>query len=254
MVSFSCDYCQDVQTRKRVDSHFFRCRTRSVSCIDCGAQFDARSVKSHTSCISEAEKYEGGARGVRKSSNSYCAICNLAIPGLVAAEQHYNSKKHKKNERAANLKRMGVNGGEKPTTENVTVGGEAAPTVTENRREIPTRDCVPPNERAAYNGMSEERAEAAQKATSLHVGEDSEGGARASKVERLKVKRSMKRLLKQEPGQRMRRRKLVAAVAARHRTVDAATVGEEVRHLVSKSRRFEESQNDIVLRPKKREA
>lgn len=101
MVGFSCDHCQDVFTRAKIDRHFERCRTYSVSCIGCGAVFNSRTVKGHTSCIMEAEKYEGrGKLGERRpNTNSYCGVCDQVIPGLVAGEQHYSSKKHRTQQR-----------------------------------------------------------------------------------------------------------------------------------------------------------
>lgn len=94
MVSFSCDECQSVYTRARIDIHFNSCHTHSVSCIDCGKVFNARSVRTHTSCISEAEKY-----GEKSNSNTYCTTCKLQLRGAVAAAQHYASKKHRAHQR-----------------------------------------------------------------------------------------------------------------------------------------------------------
>ncbi|CAH7667260.1 expressed protein [Phakopsora pachyrhizi] len=58
MPSFSCDRCSDVVKKPKLDAHSFRCKA-SVTCLDCSTTFpDSNAWKSHTSCISEAQKYE----------------------------------------------------------------------------------------------------------------------------------------------------------------------------------------------------
>ncbi|KAJ1858063.1 hypothetical protein LPJ73_001959 [Coemansia sp. RSA 2703] len=59
MVSFVCNYCQETLKKPKLDTHAQRCRNASFSCIDCSVDFVGTSYRQHTSCISEAEKYEG---------------------------------------------------------------------------------------------------------------------------------------------------------------------------------------------------
>lgn len=59
MVSFSCDNCGEVVKKPKVQNHIAGCRPRFVSCIDCSKQFTRDTVHAHSSCISEAEKYQG---------------------------------------------------------------------------------------------------------------------------------------------------------------------------------------------------
>merc|ERR1712121_188540 len=61
MVSFICDACGNSVRKKQVEKHYLNsCRNCSVlSCIDCGVDFPGDSYATHTSCISEAEKYQG---------------------------------------------------------------------------------------------------------------------------------------------------------------------------------------------------
>jgi len=59
MVVFSCDSCGDAIKKPKVAQHLFRCRPARLICVDCGKDFDSQSYSSHTSCISEAEKYQG---------------------------------------------------------------------------------------------------------------------------------------------------------------------------------------------------
>ncbi|KAL7418146.1 hypothetical protein BDY24DRAFT_335348 [Mrakia frigida] len=58
MVSFQCDSCSDVVKKPKLDQHYNRCWS-PFTCLDCSKTFmNGGEWKSHTSCISEAEKYE----------------------------------------------------------------------------------------------------------------------------------------------------------------------------------------------------
>ncbi|KAF4317283.1 hypothetical protein BBO99_00006166 [Phytophthora kernoviae] len=57
MVLFSCN---ETLKKNKVDAHAGRCRNCwAVSCVDCSVVFEGNDYAAHTSCISEAEKYEG---------------------------------------------------------------------------------------------------------------------------------------------------------------------------------------------------
>ncbi|KAJ5082208.1 hypothetical protein N7532_011251 [Penicillium argentinense] len=59
MVSFSCEACGDILTKKKLDPHRNQCRGASFTCIDCMVHFWGTEYRSHTSCMSEAQKYQG---------------------------------------------------------------------------------------------------------------------------------------------------------------------------------------------------
>ncbi|TVY87937.1 UPF0743 protein [Lachnellula willkommii] len=59
MVSFSCESCGDVLTKKKLDPHRNQCRGASFTCLDCMVHFQGNEYRAHTSCISEAQKYQG---------------------------------------------------------------------------------------------------------------------------------------------------------------------------------------------------
>lgn len=61
MVTFMCDACGISVRKNQVEKHYMnQCRNCTVlSCIDCGKDFPGDAYKVHTSCISEAEKYQG---------------------------------------------------------------------------------------------------------------------------------------------------------------------------------------------------
>lgn len=59
MVFFVCDGCNESLKKNKVDGHAARCRTcYAVTCIDCSVSFPNDEYRSHTSCISEVEKYQ----------------------------------------------------------------------------------------------------------------------------------------------------------------------------------------------------
>ncbi|AAZ10430.1 Cell growth-regulating nucleolar protein, putative [Trypanosoma equiperdum] len=59
MVSFTCSVCQDVVKKPKVAGHGNMCRGASFACVDCMEVFDIHTVKGHTSCVTEVEKYQG---------------------------------------------------------------------------------------------------------------------------------------------------------------------------------------------------
>ena len=61
MVSFICNACGQTVRKAQVEKHYQNdCNNCDVlSCIDCGKDFHGDEYSSHTSCITEAEKYQG---------------------------------------------------------------------------------------------------------------------------------------------------------------------------------------------------
>eukprot|EP00559_Dactyliosolen_fragilissimus_P004621 CAMPEP_0184858570 /NCGR_PEP_ID=MMETSP0580-20130426/3650_1 /TAXON_ID=1118495 /ORGANISM="Dactyliosolen fragilissimus" /LENGTH=304 /DNA_ID=CAMNT_0027354787 /DNA_START=21 /DNA_END=935 /DNA_ORIENTATION=- len=71
MVSFTCDGCNETLKKNQVDSHARKCRQcSSVSCIDCCVCFWGDDYKTHTSCITEAERYEKSFSQKTSQNNS----------------------------------------------------------------------------------------------------------------------------------------------------------------------------------------
>ncbi|KAI8820823.1 LYAR-type C2HC zinc finger-domain-containing protein [Fimicolochytrium jonesii] len=70
MVSFVCDSCQETLKKAKLDQHTYRCHYAQFTCIDCSTTFQGTDYKAHTSCISEAEKYQGALyKGPKKGAN-----------------------------------------------------------------------------------------------------------------------------------------------------------------------------------------
>ena len=69
MVFFVCEGCNESLKKNAVSAHAARCRScDAVTCVDCNVTFWGDDFMYHTSCVSEAERYEGSTfRGVRKA-------------------------------------------------------------------------------------------------------------------------------------------------------------------------------------------
>lgn len=61
MVVFICNACGNSIKKNKVEKHYqTECPDCSVlSCIDCGKDFVGDAYQQHTSCVTEAEKYQG---------------------------------------------------------------------------------------------------------------------------------------------------------------------------------------------------
>ena len=70
MVYFQCETCIETLKKKQVENHYtHQCKNAQYfRCITCHKLFDRETIKAHTSCISEDEKYKNGDKMVKKSN------------------------------------------------------------------------------------------------------------------------------------------------------------------------------------------
>ncbi|CAI5994627.1 unnamed protein product [Closterium sp. NIES-64] len=68
MVWFQCEDCGETLKKPKLNAHFGRCSAYKLACIDCGVTFDRRSVQSHTTCMTEMEKF--GPKGANAANPS----------------------------------------------------------------------------------------------------------------------------------------------------------------------------------------
>jgi len=59
MVYFECQKCNETVKKPKLARHLQMCGSGYVSCIDCLKVFAWNEWESHTSCVSEAQKYQG---------------------------------------------------------------------------------------------------------------------------------------------------------------------------------------------------
>lgn len=84
MPSFVCDACQDTLKKAKLDSH--RCGA-PFSCIDCGVMFRGTEYRAHTSCVSEAEKYQKTVYRGKRVLPTPAAPAAAPAPAPVVAEE-----------------------------------------------------------------------------------------------------------------------------------------------------------------------
>tara|TARA_B110000090_G_C13315091_1_gene421222 strand:- start:497 stop:1228 length:732 start_codon:yes stop_codon:yes gene_type:complete len=61
MVYFVCEGCNETLKKNQVDKHAARCRVcAAVTCVDCSVTFYGDDYAEHLTCVSEAEKHQGG--------------------------------------------------------------------------------------------------------------------------------------------------------------------------------------------------
>ncbi|KAJ5752557.1 hypothetical protein N7520_009474 [Penicillium odoratum] len=69
MVSFQCEGCGDVLTKKKLDPHRGQCRGATFTCIDCMVHFYGTDYRAHTSCMTEDQKYQGALYKEKPAKN-----------------------------------------------------------------------------------------------------------------------------------------------------------------------------------------
>lgn len=83
MVVFVCEQCSDTLKKKAAEVHF-SCRPARLTCVDCSVTFFGEDFRSHTTCVSEAEKYQkglykGGGKQKRDPQAEWTeAVCKAA--------------------------------------------------------------------------------------------------------------------------------------------------------------------------------
>ncbi|CAL8074023.1 unnamed protein product [Calicophoron daubneyi] len=93
MVVFLCPICNGSLRKNSVEAHFSRCRgCRSVSCMDCHKEFDRTSFKSHTSCISESEKYDKSRHNSAKTGINKQETWTARIRSLISGSKPLNPR------------------------------------------------------------------------------------------------------------------------------------------------------------------
>ncbi|KAG5190112.1 hypothetical protein JKP88DRAFT_299835 [Tribonema minus] len=92
MVFFNCEGCNESLKKAQVEKHVFTCPARNcwaVTCIDCNVTFKGDDYATHTTCISEAEKYEKtvykGNKGKPVKKNPQDAWMDLVTEAAASA-------------------------------------------------------------------------------------------------------------------------------------------------------------------------
>jgi cell growth-regulating nucleolar protein len=95
MVSFSCDACQDTIKKPGLKKHLLRCRNAQFTCIDCSKTFYDYSYETHTSCISESQKYQKHIHGNNPSPANLAKTPKTSIIAQIKESEPKVDKKRK---------------------------------------------------------------------------------------------------------------------------------------------------------------
>ncbi len=84
MVFFVCAACQESIKKPKVEAHLAKCRSCwTLTCVDCSKDFHGEEYASHTSCVSEAQKYEGalykGPGGKVRGAIVFCVCVHVFV-------------------------------------------------------------------------------------------------------------------------------------------------------------------------------
>lgn len=73
MVSFTCQSCQDVIKKPKVIGHSQSCGgpSSTFTCVDCMNVFTLQTIREHTSCVTEVEKYQGKWLQAKSNKNGH---------------------------------------------------------------------------------------------------------------------------------------------------------------------------------------
>lgn len=69
MVYFECQKCNETVKKPKLGKHLQMCGSHFVSCIDCSKVFRWDEWEAHTSCMSEAQKYQGNLYQAKEKEN-----------------------------------------------------------------------------------------------------------------------------------------------------------------------------------------
>ena len=76
-----CEGCNETLKKNKVDAHAARCYSCwAVTCVDCSIVFEGDTYRSHTSCISEAQKYQGALYKKSPAEKWAAALSDASSP------------------------------------------------------------------------------------------------------------------------------------------------------------------------------
>jgi cell growth-regulating nucleolar protein len=80
MVFFVCEGCNESLKKNQVDKHASKCRScAAVTCVDCQVTFWGNDYAQHTTCVSEAQKYEGSLYKAKPKKQSPQDVWNAVV-------------------------------------------------------------------------------------------------------------------------------------------------------------------------------
>ncbi|GMH38320.1 hypothetical protein BSKO_06204 [Bryopsis sp. KO-2023] len=201
MVWFVCDSCGDSIKKPKINGHLRQCAAQYFTCIDCSVTFDRRSVHSHTSCVSEKEKYVDvvtkptGAKNLQNGNSTEkaepvivgveflaterpwkCSLCNIQCTGRNELESHAKGAKHGRKVRNAKPKEVADQAPAQPESGAAQVAEKASDVAIPE--ELNGADAEKVDAPQKKKRKSEEKGEGEQKPSKKKKGPSSNGGDR----------------------------------------------------------------------------
>ncbi|KAK7238887.1 hypothetical protein SO694_00026060 [Aureococcus anophagefferens] len=97
MVFFVCEDCNETLKRLKVAAHLCKCSCSAITCVDCNKSFYDDSYLQHSTCMSEAERYEGHLYQAPKKRSAQDASLAPLLPRLAALDNVPRNEKKFKN-------------------------------------------------------------------------------------------------------------------------------------------------------------
>lgn len=95
MVFFVCESCNETLKRNQVEKHRCFHRGKGMTCVDCSVCFYGQDYIAHSTCVSEAEKYEKGLYKKKEAKKTpqdlWIEALNSAVENLHSAPENIQS-------------------------------------------------------------------------------------------------------------------------------------------------------------------
>jgi len=91
MVYFECQKCNETVKKPKLAKHLQCCGSFYVSCIDCSKVFRWDEWEAHTTCMSEAQKYQGNLYNAKENVNKGQVKQDAWIEGITKMVEDPNS-------------------------------------------------------------------------------------------------------------------------------------------------------------------
>ncbi|VDP13239.1 unnamed protein product [Soboliphyme baturini] len=94
MVFFTCNGCGESVKKASVEKHKIICRrSYTISCMDCGKDFNGQEYQAHTKCVSEAQKYDmKGDESIASKGDLKQQLWTEQVQRAIASTESSNSR------------------------------------------------------------------------------------------------------------------------------------------------------------------
>nr|CAB3263571.1 cell growth-regulating nucleolar protein-like [Phallusia mammillata] len=240
MVFFTCNGCGESLKKNKVDKHASGCRNcEYLTCIDCSKDFWGDDYKSHTSCISEVEKYSASGfkakpnKGEEKQkdwikrieqASVSCGSSNPKVKELLEKLQEYSNIPRKRG-KFLNFLKNSLKIRDSKLTEDVWEIFSSAnkPAVLETKENVKSIEEEPLQKKKSKKRKHEENGEetAAKKSYVETEDQDENLTVQTENAKKFPWNKTIRLCLKNSPDKEMSIKKLRKKVLAEYSTYEA---------------------------------